>query len=229
MFQTDTAGFVTLQQVVNDVKVDTNDFSERNHKRLIRWAMRGLEKFALKHIFNVKTVKVQVEDNYTIPIPEDMMLLLGVGTVINGEFFGFSQNADMFTKLETVEESFRPANYTDDSESFAYGVNDTYYKLDLNNNRIILSGESYDYVYLKYKVSGISTQDDTFVPVYARDALLAYVKYRMISDDRETPEYIITRKKRDFDRELREMKATQTPTIEQIYDKLARYWTPLPQ
>jgi|SRR6056297_1702108 len=233
MRQTDTPGYVSLQQIVNDVKVDLNDFTNRDHKRFIRWAMRGMETFSLQYIYKAKTVKVHVDkDNNTVPIPADSLSVLGVGTIQNGRFYGFTIDREITSKLEDIDEDVRPEYYEEGDvfDEFPYlgSINNTYYKIDINNSRIILSGKTYDYVFVKYKSSGLDAPDNTLIPVFAQEALISFVKYKLVQDDRETPEYVIRRKQRDYLDARRKMIGYQTATIQQIDDTLAKNRTRLP-
>lgn len=226
MKQSDTNAFVNLQHIVNDVKVDIDDFSERSHKKLIRWATRGMEEFGLHGLNIVKTRKLFVDyDSNCVSLPEDMLAFLAVGTVQDGKFYRFGYNPAITTSLEDITDDYRPA----DSKMMDYRINDTYYKLDLNNNRIVLSGERYEYVFLKYKSSGVDNESNTYIPVLAQEALIAFVKWCIVRDNPKVPEYIINRKYKDYSRKYDLMMARQLGTIEEIYDVFAESRFQYPQ
>ena len=216
MQQSDTNGFMTIQQVVNDVKVDINDFSERLHKRLIRWAMVGMEDLSISVIRKHKVVKLYVDpENFYVTVPEDMLKFLSVGIVKNGKFHRFTSSDDISTEIDSINPDDRAFN---NASSIDNGTNNTYYKI--YNNRIILSGEQYEFVFLKYISSGVDNEGNTLIPVEVRDALVSFIKMKLVSDDAKVPEYVINRKKQDYKTKKRELKALQIGTIEDIEDSI---------
>lgn len=195
--------WISLDECITDY---LNESEQSNHKYFKLWhiAFRGLVELGLDAFYIVKSVKLPVEANLTVPLPADYLQYSKVG-VLNetGEIIPMGINNNLTvafdrspTRLsQTVDDTI----LTDISQQgvwwFNYwngfGFGNLYglpsgapfigsFKIDNANGVIVLSEFfPYSYVMLEYVASPIPG-GEYYVPIQFKEAVIAYLRWKDI-------------------------------------------------
>lgn len=194
--------YITLDSVINDYLNDS-DSSIHKYSKCYHIAYRGMEELGLDFFYNIKTVKLPVLSNKTVPLPLDCIKYTKIG-VLNGQGeivpLNFNNNltnfGDMLPNRQEVSEdnTIFPTLYSPTSPVFFnYWYNGAFtnifglpsggayvgsFKVD-DANGIILFNEDYafDYIMIEYLASP-SESIEYVIPLHFRAALLAYLWWK---------------------------------------------------
>jgi len=213
--------WISLDECVN-AYIDEAELSNHKYFKLWNLAFRGLNEMGMDSFFAVKSVKLPVNANLTVTLPEDYVNYTKVG-VLNqqGEIIPLGVNSKLTsafdlqpTRLEQTQDDTILTEY--DQSGFwwynywnGYGMSNLYgvpsgapfigsFKIDNANGVIVLSQHfMYDYVMLEYVPSPKPGQE-YFIPIQFMEAIIAYIAWK---DIRYTP---TNRKGSISDKQLRE-------------------------
>mgnify|MGYP003627670106 FL=1 len=91
--------YVTLRQVVNDyiITLDGDDFASNASDSAIRnFALRGIREFGFDVSAKVKSIKLDIQSNNTVTLPDDYVDVVKLGTVdSDGVVKLFRQNKNL--------------------------------------------------------------------------------------------------------------------------------------
>ena len=195
--------WVDLDECIN-FYLDEAELGVHKYFKCFNLAFRALDELGMDFFYSVKPVKLPVNANKTVNIPEDYLNYSKVGILNNrGEVIPLAYNnklttyADMLperlTKTEdnTIADTYSPANgifynyYGDGVLGNLYGVPSGApfvgsFKID-NENGVILLGENFteEYIILEY-ISSPKQGDSYRVPVQFREAIIAYLRWKNI-------------------------------------------------
>lgn len=173
-------GYVCLETIIDEFLNDEYNGERGHYFQLLKWAIRGLMKLNFSVLINKKVEKVAVENEpYGIILPEDYVKFHSVGIVKYSKFIPFAKSSNRtLTTTEdcgletqnTDEESVPPSN-----NSVRYVPTYTY-TLDEENNRILLDGfPKLTEAVLIYQPTGVNTGKETYLPIKAQEALIAWL------------------------------------------------------
>jgi len=89
------SGFKELDYCVHSVMADLDETSTVNYPRYLKWAIDCFNELNLYVSPVIKTVELQIEDNLTIPYPEDYINYVAIGVNINGKLWTLTRNDDI--------------------------------------------------------------------------------------------------------------------------------------
>ena len=230
-------GFHTGQQIINESLLV---FGETDRDKYLEGAMyfaRGYRDFKL---FNagaqIKEAYRDVSAVNTVSFPEDLLRLIEIGVLNNGEFFSFTRAETLVDPSDPLDSAFN----TDREEGYninrspvsGYGAKGTnveyYYKEDRESRRVILSRIAVDLtrfadrseVLFRYVSNGIS--DDLSKTIIASDAanmLTSYIVWKMVeARPKDFPMNYILLKKEDFIEERKKYETLELPSLANMID-----------
>lgn len=184
-------GYTTLKEIVANVRNETGDYTNQHYNRLIQLAIRVYKDLKLTNLKSYKAEWLTVSDINTIELPQGYVKFLAVGIPFGGQFWSFTRNNKLINPLTEKDgvkilDSDKGEGVTIDGGSMPYhqyasppGQNYYYYKIDLENNRIILNGEVGEKVLLYYISTGISLGGDIIIPKIAEEVMIAGIFWMM--------------------------------------------------
>jgi hypothetical protein len=198
-------GFITLDSVINDY-IDESEQSIAKYTKLFNIAYRGMEKMGLDFFYKIKSVKIPVNANKTVNLPNDYISYTKIGVLnskgeiiplkYNNKFtFYADQSPDRLSKTQddTLTEWYQADvplfyNYWD-----GYGFSNIYgvpsgspevgsFSID-DSNGVVLLNENfyYDYVMIEY-LSAPDPEQQYMVPIQFREAMIAWLAWRDIAN-----------------------------------------------
>jgi len=198
-----------------------------DYLRYMQIAANGLEEFHI-HDFNIEVTKVVTvsTDTNTFPYPSDYVRYTAIATPIDGRWWMFTRDDTMAPLADddgtTITSSVNIAEYRFPNDySSGGGYNKYYFREDEKNRRIQISGFTPPLVVLKYVTNGIDSAGSINIPVYARAALEAYIRWQMAEYDNPALSRIEWLE-RQYTRERRKMRTAQRPTLTDLKDTIYR-------
>lgn len=195
--------WILLDEAINEYLVESE---QSNHKYFKLWHLGfgGMMDLGLDAFFIVRSMKLPVASNKTVPLPPDFLQYSKVG-VLNGkgEIIPLSVNNKLTVafdiqnaRLEKTQDPNIPTatdqsgiwwyNYWDSGfQGNIYGLPSGTpfigsFKIDNENGVIILSEDfAYDYVMLEY-VSSPTDKGEYYIPVHFKQAIVAYLRWKDI-------------------------------------------------
>lgn len=197
--------WVSLDTIVNSY-IDETQQSYNNKFRLSQLAFRGMDNMGLDFFYQIKSVKIQVLANKTVPLPIDYIQYTKVG-VLNGRgeiiclkyndnltaYAGLSANRLAKTVDNTLYDQYNyntPLfyNYFDGNNIInLYGVPSGApflgnFKIDNNLNIILLDEHfGYEYIILEY-VASPQQDGEYYIPIQFKEALIAWLAWKDIQN-----------------------------------------------
>lgn len=197
--------WVSLESIIYDY-INESEQSNNKYFKLYHIAFRGLEHIGIDFFYRVKSVKIPMNDNFTVTLPADYQkytklgILNGVGELVPLQY---NENLTTFSDLlpnritDTTSENFvnlysysSPVffNYWNgDSYANLYGVNISGlygggFKID-EANGVILLDSSFGYTGLVLEYVASPNPDQEYkVPVQFREAIVAWLAWRDIAN-----------------------------------------------
>jgi hypothetical protein len=215
---------VPLDQVISDFKItmdDSDHVANVTDRAIHNIAKRGLREIGFDISKKVKTVKLSVEDNDTVTLPEDFVDVCKVGIITeDGVIVALISNENITTLSATAntvgeDDEFDTLifeNYLHNgSLGRLYGIGGGHapghYKVNLEDNRIEIGQIStLSEVVLEY-ISDQARATNPEVHVYAEEALRCYLYYKLIERKSGVPANEKQRARSEYYNELRKARA----------------------
>lgn len=193
--------FITLDECINQY---LNESEQSNHKYFKLWhiAFRGMDDLGLDFFYQVRSVKLPVNANKTVDIPEDYLQYSKVGLLNSkGEVITLGVNSKLATYADlNPNRASKVAdnslfNYYDQSSPVWYnfwngaGFGTLYgipsgapnlgsFKIDETNGVIVLNLDfAYDYIMLEY-VSSPNQNQEYRIPVQFRESMVCWLAWK---------------------------------------------------
>tara|TARA_Y100000593_G_C4311484_1_gene338580 strand:+ start:2399 stop:3274 length:876 start_codon:yes stop_codon:yes gene_type:complete len=116
---TNGMNYVTLRQVVNDyiITLDGDDFASNVSDSAIRnFALRGIREFGFDISAKVKSIKLDIQSNNTVTLPDDYVDIVKLGTVDDsGVVKIFRQNKNLNYSRRILQDTSADQTNTDDT------------------------------------------------------------------------------------------------------------------
>jgi hypothetical protein len=196
--------YVPIDDIVR-LYLDQSEQSIHKYYKCWQLAFRGMEEMGLDFFYQIKSVKLPVNANLTVPLPDDYLNYTKVGVLNSqGEIIpmGYNSNLTTYADLQPTRVEQTQDNtildlvqfntpiwynyWTDGTFSNVYGlpsgspfIGD--FKIDNHNGVIVLSQNfGYEYVMLEY-IASPKEGEDYYVPVHFKTALMWYIAYNDIA------------------------------------------------
>lgn len=196
--------YASLDTVIN-LYLDRSEQSIHKYYKCWQLAFSGMEELGLDFFYQIKSVKLPVNSNLTVSLPDDYLNYTKVGILNNrGEIIPMGYNSNLTTfadlqpnRLEKTQDStiadiiqFNTPiwyNYWNNGAfSTLYGIPSGSpfvgsFKVD-NHNGVILLNENYgfEYVMLEY-VASPKQGEEYYIPIQFKTALMWYIAYNDIA------------------------------------------------
>jgi len=185
--------------------VDEAEMSEHRYFKLFNIAIRGMEELGLDFFYTIRSVKLPVNSNKTVFLPDDFLMESKVGVLNDrGEVIVLKQNnklttyADLNTNRKSkTEDNTLWDQFWFNSPTFwnwwnGYLFQNVYgfpsgapflgsFKFDKTNGVLLLNEDFfYDYIILEYVAAPAPKKGSYFIPVQFREALISYLRWKDI-------------------------------------------------
>jgi len=231
-------GYSTAENIINESLSEIRDFNRRYYKEASVYFMKGYRDFQLfESVGQVSESWESITSINTVNYPEDLLRIVDVGVLVNGEFFSFTKSNKLRIPSDPLEETINEERGEDvnvnrsPSEGYsAKGSNlEYYYKEDNKNRRLVLNRLAIDQttfadrdeVLIRYISTGITDYRNTFVASDAANLLSAYVVYKLVESrpDKYNLGYISMKKENYY--EARNMyHALGLPSLQELEDMI---------
>lgn len=200
------ANKVEIKAIVKEfmMSIDPEDFIYGVSEALVRnYALRGIRDMGFDMSKVVKSRYITVSENNLVYLPADFVSLNKVGLVSDeGRIITYAHDGGITHLPSSGLSTVDPDSYHDDflfrnfvhngEHGVLYGVGGGYrpgfYKLDLYNNRLLLSSEvNKDKVVIEYLADEALTENPQ-VHVFAEEALRLYIYYKIIERKSNVPQ-----------------------------------------
>lgn len=195
--------YIELDSIINDYLLESES---SNHKyfKIYHLAFRAMDELGMDFFYQIKSVKLPINANLTVSIPNDYLNYSKVGVLNNiGEIIllGYNNNLTTFSDLQpqrlqqTQDATLVSPNIQSTPIWHNYWNNGVYnnlyglpsgspfigsFKIDLPNGIILLNEcFGYEYVMLEY-VASPQEGGDYRIPVQFREAMIAYLRWKDI-------------------------------------------------
>jgi hypothetical protein len=215
---------VPLNEVISDFKItmdDSDHVANVSDRAMHNIAKRGLREIGFDISKKIKTVKLDVESNDTVNLPNDFVDICKVGLITeDGVIVALISNENITTLSATANtvgednefDTLIFENYLHNGTlGRLYGIGGGHapghYKLNLDQNRIEIGQVSnISEIVLEY-VSDQARADNPDVHVYAEEALRCYMYYKLIERKSGVPANEKQRARTEYYNELRKARA----------------------
>lgn len=199
--------YVTVDKIINDyiMSIDADDFGSNASDYMLRqYALRGIREFGFDMAHNIKTTTLDVDQTLgTVELPADFVDMVKIGQLgSDGLVYVFAENKNMNLLPDQPADAMPDYLLGFDSYVFRnfiyestmgrlYGMGGGQgageYRINWAENRIEISLLSdTTKVVLEY-ISDAAKCDNPCVPVYAEEALRAYIYHKVIQRKASVP------------------------------------------
>jgi hypothetical protein len=221
-----TNALVSLKYVVMSFLNAINDYSLRNYKRYLQFAIEGFTELNIKHTHTIEVAYLTVDTTtMTAVLPSDMIDYRAIGVIIGGQVWTLTRKDELglpraescgvVPKLDT-QVDIAPLDYYNaclNNHAYIYtyfgmpgGSNEAYYRIDWERRLIILAGSvRADQIVLEYTSTGVSLTQATNIPRECVMAIRAYMNWMRIENDRTYPMNDKQSKKFQWEMEVRKL------------------------
>lgn len=197
-------GMINIEEIINGY-IDRSEQSISKYWKLWHICFDGMDQLGLDFFYTVKSVKLPVNANLTVNMPDDMLQYTKLGVLNSrGEIIPLSYNNKLTTYADLNPNRIQKTqdntivdlllfntpiwyNYWNgDSYTALYGLPSGApfvgtFKIDLANG-IILLGEHFGYPYVILEYVASPQQGGTYyVPIQFKDALMWYIAWQDIA------------------------------------------------
>jgi hypothetical protein len=231
-------GFHTANQLIDEALVNIRDFERINYKEAAVYFLAGYREFQLFEAgAQVKEARVNISPINTVSFPEDLLRLIDVNVVIDGEYFSFTRSDKLIGVSDPLDASLNSDRGEDDTinrtPSTGYGTKGSnleyYYREDRTKRRVILSRMALDKalfadrteVLIRYVSYNMDDFNSTYIADDAANLLIAYVVSKLVSarPDKYNGGYMAM-KKGEYVEQLRMYRALEMPSLQDLEDMI---------
>lgn len=230
-------GYYTGNQLIDEALAGVRDFDRKYYKEAAMYFMRGYRDFRLfNESGSVKEAWLPITTINTVNYPEDVMRVISVGIVSDGELFTFTRADGMVSPVTSPIDGELDSDRGEDdtlrrTPTAGYGAKGTnveyYFKDEQQKRRIVLSRMAVNVsrfanrseVLVRYVSDGVNNLDELYIPNDAANMLISYIEYKLVESrpDKYSRTYISDKKENYY--ESRNMYDTlQLPTLQELAD-----------
>lgn len=196
--------YVSLDECIYGY-IDEAELSNHKYFKLRNIAFRGLTELGLDFFFQVRSVKLPVNENFTVTLPANYMNYTKIGVLNSvGEVIPLSYNPNFTTYADLLPDRVQKTqdntlfissiqqpiwyNYWDGGlYTTLYGIPSGApfvgtFKVDTANGVILLT-ENFNYTYIILEYVGGPTEDEEVncpIPIQFKEAMIAYLSWKDI-------------------------------------------------
>jgi hypothetical protein len=195
--------WVSLDDAITSY-LDESEQSNSKYFKLWNLAFRAMTELGLDFFYSVKSVKLPVNPNLTVTLPEDYLNYTKVGVLDNqGQIIPLDVNNNLTVAFDlqptrlsqvvdpTIMTAYSPQGIVWWNYWNGYGLSNLYglpsgspfvgqFKIDAGNGVIVLDiNFNFEYIMLEYVASPMAG-GEYFVPIQFKEALIAYLRWKDI-------------------------------------------------
>ena len=196
--------YVSLDTVIN-LYLDRSEQSVHKYYKCWQLAFSGMEELGLDFFYQIKSVKLLVNSNQTVNLPDDYLNYSKVGVLNSrGEIIpmGYNSNLTTYADLLPNRDALTQDNtiidliqfntpiwynyWNNGAFSALYGLPSGSpfigtFKID-NHNGVLLLSENYGYEYVMLEYVATPKQgEEYYIPIHFKTALMWYIAYNDIA------------------------------------------------
>jgi hypothetical protein len=186
MATNDTSALITFDQLIQGMMLK-GEHPDSEYNRMIQIAIDGYRELNLVVLPEGRNIeKFTMDSNYIVYMPDDLILVNRICVPIDGELWPLTKRDSIVPT--TSESGGSEVLDEDDGEgvdvtnkgiyySRKGGRNyEGYFRPDYRKRRIIFRNVSRTEVLMDYVTSGVDLTETTYIPIYAKTALEAYIR-----------------------------------------------------
>jgi len=226
-------GMTTIRSVVMSVLNRLGTYDLKQYKRMVQLAIEGYsEEFSLFHIgLGNEVIYLHMSVAKTINLPADFISMVRIGYPVNGKLRVITKHDSILLPRNFDDTGVAIGNTTSDdtegvsnaiffSEHFRNGVfigglyglpggiDDCYYRIDMENRQIIFSGETpRSEIVLEYISTGLLPDGSSLIPREVVAPLRAYVLWHSVENDPRVAYNERERRKREFNESVEALRS----------------------
>ena len=196
-------GSITIDEVVKSLLIQQGEYTEHKYMQYLELAIRGLKELSFDVLMEVKVIKLSVNTNLTVDLPNDYVNYTRIGVCKpDGRIYtlGYDNQICLSKGIDACGDEVANdgklgstwiGNYRNgESTGGVYGLGggqnaNGYYRIDRENNQIALSSDvEQDEIILEYISDGSNVNGDTKINTLSEEALRAYIYWKSIQRKR---------------------------------------------
>lgn len=178
-------GVIAIQQIVNEVLNDLNEFNSNNYMRYLQWAVRAFEYVHVSFLKTFEIAYLDINEANVAVLPIDFIEWQNIGIIDSGVFYPIGSNNDnMIPRDESCGEVTEPehsyhATISSGQYGSVSGIDLTDFRIDKEMGVIRLSSKvTATQIYLEYTSCGISSSGTTYIPREAKEAIIKFIHWQ---------------------------------------------------
>jgi hypothetical protein len=238
-----TDALVTIRYVIMSMLNRLNDYTLKNYKRSVQIAIEGMtEQFSTYHTgVGNEVVYLHMSTAKTVNLPSDFIDYLKIGVPVNGKIRVLTKK-DSIALPRVFDDTGESVGNTDSGDSeglenaiffsdhfkngqfigglfgLSGGIDDAYYRIDMENRQIVFSGSTpRSEIVLEYVSSGLKADGSSLIPREVVAPLRNYVLWQMVENDQKVAYNEKERRKREYTESVEQLRFfTTCPTKDEI-------------
>ena len=230
-------GYHSATQIIDEALLGVKNYNRDLYLDAAMYFTRGYRDFKLFcEGGHIKEAYRSLTAINTLNFPEDLLRLIGVGVMVNGEYFPFTRDDELVTPstpIDSVFDTDREENQPiDKSPKWGYGTKgnnvEYYYKEDRAKRRVILARQSLDVVrypargeaIFRYTSNGITDDfDNTHIASDAANMLIYFIEWKLVAarPEKYNMNYIMMKEK-DFIEAQNMYETLEMPSLQELSD-----------
>lgn len=208
-------GYTNLGDIIHTFKIEIGDYGMNNYRQYISLAARCFVDINIQDLKQIEVDYPTINtDLNTAPLRDDFVTEFKIGLNVNERIYILPKNRNIvLPRIEDCGEESRDVaasnsnttGFTSDNTGSSFyphfrnnrwvnnlygaygGYADVYYRIDIRNNRIVLEGNvpAGASLIVEYVGTGLRTTDTTVIPIYAKEAILAFLRWK-VEDNKPT-------------------------------------------
>jgi hypothetical protein len=208
----DTTSLKTIDKVTEEILFLTG-IDEKKYARVKQFVIKGYQELNLTTIpEGVRIEKFTMDANYIVYLTDEIVQVNAVYYPIDGKLWSLTKTDKIVPTVSLLNGSeYRDSTdgegvditLQDGSLLASTGGNNTegYWYYDYYNRRILFTNVDRSEVLIHYTTSGISLDDETYIPSYCVDAIHHYVLWKMSMYERDRDAQLREENLREFNRQ----------------------------
>ena len=192
--------YVKLDSIVRSAIANKGKNTLHNYVPYLHWAFKALSKLQTEGSYtDLKSTKISMDENYSVPFPEDMRMWTQIGVIQNGNVLVFKCNQNLSLEREDHSGSSNDSNvglfsYDSDSLNSMRTTNvytatengvvltqigaENSFRVDWLNKRFQFSRKSSTDIYIEYVANVHDPSTETLVNDIAQEYIESFIYYR---------------------------------------------------
>lgn len=226
----DLARLISLKKIIAETLALSGQPKSRFYP-MFQTLINGVRDLQLFHVNSVKRVLLDMDSNYVIDFPSDLISFVSLSIPVNGKNMIFIEDNEILA-IATTDYDWMDS--LDEKSTVSYGTRGAkatdYFRIDWENQRFVFnSPEQRTEVILTYISSGVDLTAETEVPLVTKASLMAYILWREALMTESTYYNRIEILRVDYEREIEKLRALELPGVDAIRDQIRRSYRQSPK